>query len=46
VTLSGTKDYSGGTTVSEGTLAGNTSNLQGNITNNAAVQFNQTSNGT
>ncbi len=42
LTLTGSNNYSGGTTVSAGTLTGNTSSLQGNITNNAAVEFNQT----
>ena len=46
VTLSGTNTYSGGTTVSAGTLTGTTTSLQGNITNNAAVVFNQTTSGT
>jgi autotransporter-associated beta strand protein len=39
VTLSGTNSYTGGTTVSGGTLTGTTSSLQGNILNNAAVAF-------
>jgi autotransporter-associated beta strand protein len=46
LTLSGANSYSGGTVVSAGVLSGNTSSLQGNIANNAQVQFNQTSNGT
>jgi autotransporter-associated beta strand protein len=46
VTLSGANTYSGGTLVSGGTLTGTTSSLQGNITNNAAVVFNQASAGT
>lgn len=46
LSLSGTNTYSGGTTVSEGTLSGNTTSLQGNIANNAAVVFDQASNGT
>ena len=36
----------GGTTVTGGVLQGNTSNLQGTITNNASVVFNQANNGT
>lgn len=44
--LSGTNSYSGGTLVSAGTLSGTTDGLQGNITNNAAVIFNQSSSGT
>ena len=43
--LTGANTYSGGTTVSGGTLAGNTSSLQGAITNNATVQFQQDTNG-
>ena len=46
VTLSGTNTYTGGTTVSGGTLTGTTTSLRGNITNNAAVVFNQTTSGT
>lgn len=45
LTLSGTNAYSGGTTVSAGTLAGNTSSIQGNVVNNAIVNFNQSANG-
>jgi autotransporter-associated beta strand protein len=45
VTLAGPNTYSGGTTVSGGELQGTTSSLQGNITNNANVEFNQNSNG-
>jgi autotransporter-associated beta strand protein len=46
LTLSGTNTYSGGTTVSAGTLQGTTASLQGNIANNAAVVFDQATNGT
>jgi len=46
LTLTGTNTYSGGTTVSAGTLTGNSASLQGNITNSAALVFNQTSSGT
>ena len=46
VTLSGTNTYSGGSLVSAGVLSGETASLQGNITNNAAVIFNQSANGT
>jgi outer membrane autotransporter protein len=46
LTLSGTNTYSGGTTVTAGTLTGTTSSLQGNIANNAAVVFDQAINGT
>ena len=45
-TLTGANTYSGGTTVSGGTLTGTTTTLQGNITNNAAVVFDQTAAGT
>ncbi len=46
LTLGGNNTYSGGTTVSAGGLTGNTGSLQGNITNNAAVTFDQAGNGT
>ena len=46
LTLSGTNAYSGGTTVSAGALAGNTSSIQGNVINNAIVNFSQSTNGT
>jgi len=46
VTLLGTNTYTGGTTIAEGTLQVGTSSLQGNIANNAALVFDQTSNGT
>jgi fibronectin-binding autotransporter adhesin len=45
LTLSGANTYSGGTTVNAGTLSGNTASLQGNIANNAAVIFDQASDG-
>ncbi len=45
-TLSGTNSYGGGTTISAGRLIGTTDSLQGAITNNAAVEFAQTSAGT
>ncbi|WP_411882997.1 autotransporter domain-containing protein [Polaromonas sp. YR568] len=44
--LTGANSYTGGTTVTAGTLQGDSSSLQGNISNNAAVTFNQTANGT
>lgn len=44
--LTGANVYTGGTTVTAGTLQGNTSSLQGNITNNAAVNFDQAATGT
>ncbi|MDW5441356.1 autotransporter-associated beta strand repeat-containing protein, partial [Polaromonas sp. SM01] len=46
LTLTGAHTYSGGTTVSGGVLQGSTSNLQGNILNNANVTFEQTTTGT
>ena len=46
LTLTGANSYTGGTTVSAGTLQGNTTSLQGAITNNAAVSFNQVADGT
>ncbi|WP_179405154.1 autotransporter-associated beta strand repeat-containing protein [Burkholderia guangdongensis] len=46
VTLTGVNTYNGGTTISAGTLQGNTTSLQGNITDDAALVFNQSSNGT
>ena len=46
VTLSGTNTYSGGTTVSAGSLVGTTTSLQGAIVDNANVTFNQATNGT
>jgi autotransporter-associated beta strand protein len=44
--LTGANTYSGGTTVSAGTLQGNTSSLQGAITNNSNLVFNQSGAGT
>lgn len=44
--LRGNNTYNGGTTVSAGTLQGDTASLQGDITNNASVVFDQSSNGT
>ena len=44
--LTGTNSYNGGTTVSAGTLQGNTTSLQGSIANNTAVIFNQATDGT
>jgi autotransporter-associated beta strand protein len=46
LTLTGANSYTNGTTVSGGVLSGNTTGLQGNITNNAAVVFDQTTIGT
>ena len=44
--LTGANTYSGGTTVSGGTLQGDSSSLQGNITDNAALVFDQAGDGT
>jgi autotransporter-associated beta strand protein len=41
LTLSGTSTYSGGTTVAQGTLRGNTDSLQGSILNDAELVFDQ-----
>ncbi len=46
LTLTGANNYSGGTTVSAGSLIGDAASLQGNILNNAAVSFNQATDGT
>ncbi|NBX67150.1 MAG: autotransporter domain-containing protein, partial [Proteobacteria bacterium] len=46
LTLSGANTYSGGTTVSAGTLTGNATSLQGNIVNSTSVVFDQGSAGT
>ena len=44
--LSGANSYTGGTTISAGTLQGDTTSLQGNIVDNALLQFAQTTDGT
>ncbi|HEV8051235.1 MAG TPA: autotransporter domain-containing protein [Parachlamydiaceae bacterium] len=41
LTLNGPSDYTGGTLVSVGTLKGDTQSLQGFITNNATLEFDQ-----
>jgi len=46
LTLTGANSYSGGTTLSAGTLVGNTTSLQGDIVNHAALTFDQTTTGT
>ncbi|SFJ28740.1 autotransporter-associated beta strand repeat-containing protein [Sphingomonas sp. NFR04] len=46
LTLTGTNSYSGGTTVAEGKLVGDTGSLQGTIVNNATVEFAQANAGT
>ncbi|WP_175561896.1 autotransporter domain-containing protein [Kaistia soli] len=43
--LTGANTYSGGTTVNNGTLQGNSLGIQGNILNNAQVLFDQSANG-
>jgi autotransporter-associated beta strand protein len=43
--LAGNNSYTGGTAIFQGMLQGNTASLQGNISNNAAVVFNQNSPG-
>jgi fibronectin-binding autotransporter adhesin len=45
LTLLGTNSYTGGTTVSAGTLIGNSTSLQGNILNNATLMFDQAASG-
>lgn len=46
LTLNGANSYTGGTTVSAGTLVGSTASLQGDISNNATVEFAQSVAGT
>jgi autotransporter-associated beta strand protein len=46
LTLAGTNSYTGGTLVSSGTLVGNAASLQGSITNNAVIVFDQRTTGT
>ena len=46
LTLTGANTYSGGTQISAGSLIGDTDALQGAITNNAAVTFEQSADGT
>ena len=45
LTLTGTNSYTGGTTVSSGSLIGSTQSLTGNIVDNASVIFDQSTNG-
>ena len=44
--ITGTNSYLGGTFVNAGTLSGNTTSLQGNITDSATLVFNQSTTGT
>ncbi len=44
--LTGANTYSGGTIINSGTLIGNSTSLQGNIFNNAALVFDQSFDGT
>ena len=46
LTLTGANTYTGLTTVSAGTLVGDTTSLPGNIVNNGVVRFNQATTGT
>jgi len=46
LTLTGANTYTGGTTISAGTLIGSTTSLTGNIVDNAALVFDQASDGT
>src|SRR6185436_19077279 len=46
LTLTGANSYNGGTTVTGGTLAGNSASLQGAILNNARVVFDEAGSGT
>ena len=46
LTLTGNNTYNGGTTVSAGTLQGNTASLQGNIQDDANLVFDQAADGT
>jgi outer membrane autotransporter protein len=45
LTLSGANTYTGGTSVTDGSLEGNATSLQGDITNDANVEFNQATDG-
>ncbi|MHA6718118.1 autotransporter-associated beta strand repeat-containing protein [Sphingomonas sp. RS6] len=46
LTLTGANSYTGGTTVEAGTLVGDTTSLQGAVTNSGTVEFAQGSDGT
>jgi outer membrane autotransporter protein len=43
--LTGTNSYTGGTTISDGTLVGSTDSLSGNVVNGASLVFDQGGNG-
>ena len=45
LTLTGNNTYSGGTTITAGTLEGSSKSLPGNVLNNAALIFDQSDNG-
>ncbi|MBO1907713.1 autotransporter domain-containing protein [Microvirga sp. 3-52] len=46
LTLSGANRYTGGTTISQGTLVGSSSSFAGNIANNSSLVFDQAHSGT
>jgi len=46
LTLLGNNNYTGGTTISGGSLTGNTTSIQGNVLNNGAIVFDQAVAGT
>jgi autotransporter-associated beta strand protein len=46
LTLTGNNSYTGGTTISGGSLTGNTTSLIGNFLNNASLVFDQATTGT
>jgi fibronectin-binding autotransporter adhesin len=45
-TLTGVNTYTGGNTVTAGTLVGDSTSIAGNVTDNASLVFNQTTDGT
>ena len=46
LTLQGEQDYTGGTTISAGTLVGDSTSIQGDVVNNSTLTFTQNTNGT